>query len=362
MKLIVSACLLGQKCKYDGGDNYSESVIAFTEGHEVIPVCPEMAGGLPAPRFPCEIVSGVVLNSEGENKDKEFRAGAAECLSLAKEKDIDLAILQPRSPSCGVGHIYDGTFSGKIIEGNGVFASLLIENGIKVISADDLRLFELQDLKFKEFHQKLIPNIDPERVIGVRTPQLRKLAKTMAKEPDVEKFLKTLPHRWFEENQLHAFIISGTKDYDTCIAQVERFLPYIDNWATCDQLSPKVFKKNKEDLLCHIKEWLKSDRTYTVRFVAGMLMEHYLDEDFDPVYPEMVAAIESDEYYVNMMRAWYFATALAKQYDAVIPYIEERRLDRWTHNKTIQKCVESYRISPEHKEYLKTMRWRKMNE
>ena len=358
MKIMVSACLLGQKCKYDGGDNRSERVIAFTDGHEVIPVCPEMAGGLPAPRFPCEIVNGVVMNGSGENKDKEFRDGAEKCLELAKEKAIDLAILQPRSPSCGTGHIYDGTFSGKIIEGNGVFASLLLENGFRVMNANDLRLFELQDIKYRDFQAKLIPNVDPETMIGIRTPELRKLAKEMAKEPDTGKFLEALPHRWFDENQLHAFIISLTKDYETCIAQVERFLPYIDNWATCDQLSPKVFKKNKKDLLRHIKEWLKSDKTYTIRFAAGMLMEHYLDEDFDPAYPGMVAAIESDEYYVNMMRAWYFATALAKQYDAILPFIEEKRLDKWTHNKTIQKAVESYRIGPEQKEYLKSLKIR----
>ena len=356
MKIMVSACLLGQKCKYDGGDNLNESVLAFTENHEVIPVCPEMEGGLPAPRFPCEILNGIVMNSVGENKDREFREGAEKCLVLAKEKEIELAILQPRSPTCGVGHIYDGTFSGKIIEGNGVFASLLLENGFKVMNAGDLRLFELQDKKYRDFQAKLIPNIDSETVIGIRTPELRKLAKEMAKEPDVGKFLEALPHRWFDENQLHAFIISLTKDYETCIAQAERFLPYIDNWATCDQLSPKVFKKNKEDLLCHIKEWLKSDKTYTVRFAVGMLMEHYLDDDFDPAYPEMVAAIESDEYYVNMMRAWYFATALAKQYDTILPFIEENRLDKWTHNKTIQKAVESYRITAEQKDYLRSLR------
>ncbi len=358
MKIMVSACLLGEKCKYDGGDNLSESVLAFTGGHEVIPVCPEMAGGLPAPRFPCEIVDGVVMNSAGENKDREFREGAEKCLRLAKEEEIDLAILQPRSPTCGAGHIYDGTFSGKLIEGNGVFASLLIENGFRVMNANDLRLFELQDKKYRNFQAKLIPNIDPETVIGIRTPELRKLAKDMAKEPGTDKFLAELPHRWFDENQLHAFIISLTKDYDTCIAQVERFLPFVDNWATCDQLSPKIFKKNKEDLLSHIREWLKSDKTYTVRFAAGMLMQHYLDEDFDPEYPELVAAIESDEYYVNMMRAWYFATALAKQYDAAIPYIEEKRLDKWTHNKTIQKSVESYRITPEQKDHLKKFKIR----
>ena len=356
MKIMVSACLLGQECKYDGGDNLNERVLAFTERHEVISVCPEVAGGLPVPRPSCEICNGTVCNINGENKDREFREGAEKCLKLAKEKEIDMAILQSRSPSCGVGRIYDGTFSGKLINGSGVFASLLLENGFRVLDAADVKLFELQDVKYGEFQAKLLPTVDPDTIIGVRTPALRALAKTMAKEPDVNRFLDALPHRWFDENQLHAFILSGMKDYDGCIGQVERFLPFIDNWATCDQLSPKVFKKNKEDLLRHAREWIRSGRTYTIRFGIGMLMEHFLDADFDPEYPEMVAAVESDEYYVNMMRAWYFATALAKQYDTEVPYIEEQRLDRWTHNKTIQKAVESYRITPEQKEYLRSLR------
>ena len=209
------------------------------------------------------------------------------------------------------------------------------------------RLFELQDEKYRDFQVKLIPTADPAAVIGVRTPELRKLAKELSKRDDLDTFL---------ENQLHAFILSGMKDFTKCMAGVCSFLPFIDNWATCDQLSPKVFSKNKTDLLVHINEWLQSDKTYTIRFAAGMLMEHFLDDDFDIKYPEMVAAIESDEYYVNMMRAWYFATALAKQYDRVISFIEEKRLDKWTHNKTIQKSVESYRISPEQKTYLKSLK------
>jgi 3-methyladenine DNA glycosylase AlkD len=205
---------------------------------------------------------------------------------------------------------------------------------------------------------KIIPSADPESIIGVRTPELRNMAKDILKSGNHISFLEELPHKYFEENQLHAFIISGIKDLDECMEKLEIFLPYVDNWATCDQMSPKIFKKHKDVLLTHIKEWIESDKTYTIRFGVGMLMEHFLDEDFDPAYPEMVASIESDEYYVNMMRAWYFATALAKQYDAVIPYIEERRLDKWTHNKTIQKAVESYRITPEGKDYLKTLRIR----
>ena len=218
------------------------------------------------------------------------------------------------------------------------------------------RLFELQDEKYRDFQVKLIPTADPAAVIGVRTPELRKLAKELSKRDDIDTFLETLPHEYFDENQLHAFILSGMKDFTKCMAGVCSFLPFIDNWATCDQLSPKVFSKNKADLLVHINEWLQSDKTYTIRFAAGMLMEHFLDDDFDIKYPEMVAAIESDEYYVNMMRAWYFATALAKQYDRVISFIEEKRLDKWTHNKTIQKSVESYRISPEQKTYLKSLK------
>jgi len=218
------------------------------------------------------------------------------------------------------------------------------------------RLFELQDEKYRDFQAKLIPTADPASVIGVRTPELRKLAKELSKKDDIDAFLEALPHGYFDENQLHAFILSGMKDYGKCMSGVCSFLPFVDNWATCDQMSPKVFGKNKDDLLTHIKEWLRSDRTYTVRFAVGMLMEHFLGDDYDIAYPEMVAAIRSDEYYVNMMRAWYFATALAKQYDSAVRFIEEKKLDRWTHNKAIQKSVESYRITPEQKTYLKSLK------
>jgi 3-methyladenine DNA glycosylase AlkD len=228
--------------------------------------------------------------------------------------------------------------------------------GTAIMTEIEKRLFELQDEKYRDFQVKLIPTVDPSAVIGVRTPELRKLAKELLKSGDTDSFLDALPHEYFDENQLHAFILSGMKDYEKCMAGVCAFLPFIDNWATCDQLSPKVFGKNKDDLLMHIKEWLNSDETYTIRFAAGMLMEHFLGDDFELSYPEMVASIESDEYYVNMMRAWYFATALAKQYDSVILFIEEKRLDRWTHNKAIQKSVESYRITPEQKTYLKSLK------
>ncbi len=220
-------------------------------------------------------------------------------------------------------------------------------------------LYGFQDEKYRELQKKLIPTADKDSVIGVRTPDLRKYAKQLYKENDYQEFLDALPHKYFDENQLHAFIVSEIKDFDKCVAEVQRFLPYVDNWATCDQMSPKVFKKNRQELPAIIKDWIASDRTYTIRFGIGMLMEHFLDEDFDPVYPEMVAAVRSEEYYVNMMTAWYFATALAKQYDAVLPYIEEQRLDAWTHNKTIQKAVESYRITDEQKEYLRSLKVKK---
>lgn len=217
-------------------------------------------------------------------------------------------------------------------------------------------LFERQDIKYRDFQAKLMPTVDPEKMIGVRTPELRKLAKQLIKSGDAAEFTSELPHEYFDENQLHAFIISEMKDYEECIAEVNRFLPYVDNWATCDQLSPKVFKKHRAQLLGEIKKWIKSEKTYTIRFGIGMLMQHYLDEDFKVEYPEMVAAVKSEEYYVNMMIAWYFATALAKQYEEILPFIENKVLDKWTHNKAIQKSVESYRITPEQKEYLKRLR------
>ncbi len=222
------------------------------------------------------------------------------------------------------------------------------------------RLFSMQDLQYRDFQSGLIPGVGPDRFIGVRTPALRAYAKELAALPAAGEgaaaFLHALPHRYFDENQLHAFLIAGLKDFRECMAETERFLPYIDNWATCDQLSPKVFKKHRQELLPYIERWIRSDRTYTIRFGIGMLMQHFLDGDFDPAFPETVAGIRSEEYYVNMMRAWYFATALAKQYEAVLPYLTERRLDRWTHNKTIQKAVESFRITPEQKGFLKTCR------
>lgn len=229
------------------------------------------------------------------------------------------------------------------------------------MKTEDIRkmLFDLQDVKYRDMQVKIIPTVRPDAIIGVRTPELRKLAKEVAGREGIEDFLNELPHTYFDENQLHAFVISGIKDYTKCMEKVERFLPFVDNWATCDQMSPKIFKKHRQDLTEKIRSWIASDKTYTVRFGIGMLMEHFLDEDFDLAYPDMVSHIRSEEYYVNMMIAWYFATALAKQYEAVLPFIEEGRLDVWTHNKAIQKSVESYRITQERKEYLKTLKIKK---
>ena len=216
-------------------------------------------------------------------------------------------------------------------------------------------LFKLQDKKYRDMQIKIIPTVNPDTIIGVRTPDLRKLAKEILKG-DYESFIDELPHKYFDENQLHAFVISGIKDYNECLSCFKKFLPYIDNWATCDQQSPKVFDKHKDELLKEIKVWIKSKETYTIRFGIGMLMRNYLDDDFKPEYLKLVSDVKSDEYYVNMMIAWYFATALAKQYDSTIPYIENQKLDTWTHNKTIQKAIESYRVTQEHKDYLRTLK------
>ena len=218
------------------------------------------------------------------------------------------------------------------------------------------RLFSFRDEKFAAFQARLIPNIAPERIIGVRTPELRKLAKALRGSDEAEAFLKELPHEFFEENNLHAFLLCEIKDFERCVRRVEEFLPYVDNWATCDQLRPRVFAKNKQALLPCIRAWIASDRVYTRRFGIGMLMSHFLDEDFREEYLGWVSDIHSAEYYVNMMIAWYFATALAKQYKAALPYIEERRLDPWVHNKTIQKALESFRVSDEQKKLLRTLK------
>lgn len=228
-----------------------------------------------------------------------------------------------------------------------------METEVQAIRA---QLFGLQDETYRDFQSALMPTVPKEKVIGVRTPALRKLAKQLAGTPQAEAFLQALPHDYYEENNLHAFLIETIRDYGTALAETEKFLPYIDNWATCDFPEPKCFRKNKKAVLEEVRKWIASTETYTIRYGIGMLMRLFLDEDFSPEYLEMAAGVQSQEYYVNMMIAWYFATALAKQWDAAVPYIEQHRLSDWVHKKTIQKAVESYRITSEQKEYLKGYR------
>ena len=217
-------------------------------------------------------------------------------------------------------------------------------------------LFSLQDKEYKIFQCKLMPTVDPDTVIGVRTPALRDMAKRLVNDENIDSFLCDLPHKYYEENNLHAYIIGLIKDFDTCINALEKFLPHIDNWATCDGTKCKCFAKNTERLLPHIENWLCSAHTYTVRFGILTLMSYFLDDKFEVKYLERVSRIKSDEYYINMMIAWYFATALAKQYDSAVGFIEQNRLPVWVHNKTIQKAVESYRITDSQKEYLKSLK------
>ena len=218
------------------------------------------------------------------------------------------------------------------------------------------QLFKLQDLAYRDFHAKLMPTVDKQNVIGIRTPALRKFAKEFAKTKECDWFIENLPHKYYEENNLHGMLIASIKDYNLCIERLDKFLPYVDNWATCDLISPKVFAKNLPNLLDKIKEWINSDKTYTIRFGIKMLMTFYLDEAFLEEYLELVAGVKSNEYYVNMMIAWFFATALAKRYNEAITYIEGYRLDKWVHNKTIQKAKESFRIDAVKKEYLETLK------
>ena len=218
------------------------------------------------------------------------------------------------------------------------------------------RLFAMQDRQYAEFQSKLTPGVPPESVIGVRVPLLRKFAKEFAKEVEVNDFVHQLPHRYYDENMLHSLLISQVKDYEECISLTDAFLPYVDNWAVCDIMSPKVFAKHKAALTEKINTWCSSRHAFTCRFGIETLMSHYLDKDFKAEYLEIPASVRSEEYYVKMMVAWFFATALAKQWDATIPYIEQKRLAPWTHNKTIQKAIESYRISPGQKDYLRTLK------
>lgn len=226
----------------------------------------------------------------------------------------------------------------------------------QVIKKVQKELFSLQDLTYKEFHAGLMPTIEKERIIGIRMPAMRTYAKSFGRTENANKFLQILPHQYYEENNLHGLLIDQTKDYQLCIDELNRFLPYVDNWATCDMLTVKVVKKYLDRFIEEIYRWIDSEHPYTVRFGIGMLMRYYLEDEFKEEYPQKVAEVCSEEYYVNMMRAWYFATALAKQYDRILPFLEEHCLDTWTHNKTIQKAVESYRITEEQKKYLKTLR------
>lgn len=232
-------------------------------------------------------------------------------------------------------------------------------NKTTIITNVQTRLFELQDLKYRDFHAKLMPTVNKEKIIGVRTPALRVFAKKYGKTDEAKEYLQILPHQYYEENNLHGLLIEQIKDYDTCLEELERFLPYIDNWATCDLLALHMMKKHRDVFIREIYRWIGSDKPYTIRFGISMLMRHYLDEEFKPEYAEKVASIRSEEYYINMMRAWYFATALAKQYEKILPFLEKQRMDIWTHNKTIRKSIESYRITKEQKDYLRTLQIKK---
>ena len=281
----------------------------------------------------------------GDARDLEIMAAQDE---LCRE-DNYFAMLTDMASSMGTDPVNMNPYVG------GHFSAFGLEKLGETAGAV-LALFAKRDGAYREFQSKLIPTLDPGAVIGVRTPELREMAKALVRRGGYENFLHALPHRYFDEYQLHAFIVSELKDLDTCLAETENLLPYVDNWATCDQLSPKAFAKQPELLLPRIRRWLATGKTYIVRFGIGMLMAHFLDARFDPAYPAEVAALRSDEYYVNMMIAWYFATALAKQYAAVLPYLEERKLDPWTHGKAIQKALESRRLTPEQKDHLRGLK------
>ena len=218
------------------------------------------------------------------------------------------------------------------------------------------RLIREQDEGYRAFQTKLVPNIPPETILGVRTPQLRAIAKEVFQSGERETFLRDLPHRYYEENLIHFFVLSMVKDFESCVREVEAFLPYVDCWPVSDQATPKAFRKNHEKLLPYVKKWIASEQVYTARFGIRMLMNEYLGEDFREEYPELVASKRGEDYYLKMMVAWYFATALAKRYEETLPYLEEHKLEDWVHKKAIQKALESYRVTDAHKEYLKSLR------
>ncbi len=218
------------------------------------------------------------------------------------------------------------------------------------------RLMEVKDDTYREFQIKLVPNIPPETILGVRTPEMRKIAKEVSESPERDAFLRDVPHRYYEENLIHFFVVSMIKDFDACVEAVESFLPYVDCWPVSDQATPKAFAKNRQKVLPYIKKWIASEHVYTARFGIRMLMNEFLGDDFKEEYLELVADKRGKDYYLKMMVAWYFATALAKRYDETVPYFEKRRLDEWVHKKAIQKAIESYRVSDEHKDYLRSLR------
>ena len=218
------------------------------------------------------------------------------------------------------------------------------------------RLMEVKDDTYREFQIKLVPNIPPETILGVRTPEMRKIAKEVSESPERDAFLRDVPHRYYEENLIHFFVVSMIKDFDACVEAVESFLPYVDCWPVSDQATPKAFAKNRQEVLPYIKKWIASEHVYTARFGIRMLMNEFLGDDFKEEYLELVADKRGKDYYLKMMVAWYFATALAKRYDETVPYFEKRRLDEWVHKKAIQKAIESYRVSDEHKDYLRSLR------
>lgn len=218
------------------------------------------------------------------------------------------------------------------------------------------QLWNQQDKAYQQFHSRLVPTLNSKTIIGVRVPQLRKIAKEFMRREECSTFLDTLPHNYYEENMIHGIIISKEKDYQTCVMRLNQFLPYVDNWAVCDGLSPTILKAHPKEAEKQLQCWIKTKETYTIRFGIGMYLSYYLDEYFKKAHLKQVSDIYSEEYYVNMMIAWYFATALAKQWDATIPYLEKKKLSPWVHNKTIQKAIESYRITNQQKEYLRTLR------
>lgn len=218
------------------------------------------------------------------------------------------------------------------------------------------RLMDLRDEAYQQFQSRIVPNVPIESILGVRVPMMRKFAKEFFNEPSKEAFLNALPHRYYEENMVHIMLVCLEKDFDKCVEGLERFLPFADNWAVTDQPTPKCFVKRHKELEPVLEKWLSSEQTYTVRFAINMYMHEFLGEDFDERFPRMIAAKQGDDYYLRMVIAWYFATALAKQYDAVLPYIENHVLPPWTHNKTIQKAIESFRVTDEHKAYLRTLK------